>query len=104
MWILRLALRRPLTVAVMALPMLVLGVRSFTRMSVDIFPEIDLPVVKAVWNYPGLPEFQVERRTVFTGERAYSTTVNGIEHIESESIDGLGILRVYKRTNKGTNG
>ncbi len=95
MWIVRLALRRPLTVAVMALLMLVLGVLSFTRMNVDIFPEIDLPVVMVVWNYPGLPGFQVERRMVFISERAYSTTVNGIQHIESESINGLGILRVY---------
>jgi CzcA family heavy metal efflux pump len=95
MWIVRLALRRPLTVAVMALLMLVLGVLSFTRMNVDIFPEINLPVVMVVWNYPGLSAFDVERRMVFISERAYSTTVNGIEHIESESINGLGILKLY---------
>ena len=95
MWIVRLALRRPLSVAVMALLMLVLGVLSFGLMNVDIFPSIDLPVVMVVWNYPGLSAFDVERRMVFISERAFSTTVNGIEHIESESINGIGILKVY---------
>ncbi len=95
MWIVRLALRRPLSVAVMALLMLVLGVLSFGLMNVDIFPSIDLPVVMVVWSYPGLSAFDVERRMVFISERAYSTTVNGIEHIESESINGLGLLKVY---------
>ncbi len=95
MWIVRLALRRPLSVAVMALLMLVLGVLSFNLMNVDIFPAINLPVVLVVWNYPGLSAFDVERRMVFISERAYSTTVNGIEHIESESINGIGLLRVY---------
>ena len=95
MWIVRLALRRPLSVAVMALLMLVLGVLSFSLMNVDIFPAINLPVVMVVWNYPGLSAFDVERRMVFISERAYSTTVNDIEHIESNSINGLGILKVY---------
>jgi len=79
----------------MAMLMLVLGVLSFGLMNVDIFPEINLPVVLVVWNYPGLSSFDVERRIVFISERAYSTTVNGIEHIESESINGIGLLRVY---------
>ena len=79
----------------MALLMLVLGVLSFALMNVDIFPAIDLPVVMVVWNYPGLSAIDVERRMVFISERAYSTTVNGIEHIESQSINGLGILKVY---------
>jgi len=79
----------------MALLMLVLGVLSFGLMNVDIFPSIDLPVVMVVWNYPGLSAYDVERRMVFISERAFSTTVNGIEHIESESINGIGILKVY---------
>jgi multidrug efflux pump subunit AcrB len=95
MWLVRLALRRPISVAVMALLMLVLGVLSFELMNVDIFPAIKLPVVMVVWNYPGLSALQMERRMVWISERAYSTTVNGIEHIESESINGLGILKVY---------
>jgi CzcA family heavy metal efflux pump len=95
MWIVRLALRRPLSVAVMALLMLVLGVLSFALMNVDIFPAIDLPVVQVVWNYPGLSATDMERRVVLLSERAYSTTVNGIEHMESESFAGIGMIKVY---------
>jgi CzcA family heavy metal efflux pump len=95
MWIVRLALRRPLSVAVMSLLMLVLGSLSFGLMNIDIFPAINLPVVMVVWSYPGLSARDVERRMVIISERAYSTTVNDIEHIESTSINGLGILRVY---------
>jgi multidrug efflux pump subunit AcrB len=95
MWIVRLALRRPLSVAVMALLMLVMGVLSFSMMNVDIFPAINLPVVMVVWSYPGLNAVDMERRLVIISERAYSTTVDGIEHIESESILGIGILKVY---------
>src|SRR5579863_3115766 len=95
MWIVRLALRRPLSVAVMALLMLVMGVLSFALMNVDIFPAINLPVVMVVWSYPGLNAVDMERRLVIISERAYSTTVDGIEHIESESILGIGVLKVY---------
>jgi multidrug efflux pump subunit AcrB len=95
MWIVRFALRRPLTVLVMALLMLVLGTLSFSRMNVDIFPVIDLPVVIVIWNYPGLSALGMERRMTIISERAFSTTVNGIEHMESESIDGIGMLKVY---------
>ncbi|HVH10016.1 MAG TPA: efflux RND transporter permease subunit, partial [Gemmatimonadales bacterium] len=95
MWIVRLALRRPYTIAVMALLILVLGALSLTRMVVDIFPTIDIPVVAVAWNYPGLSAEEMERRVVVISERAYSTTVNGIERIESQSIPGIGLLRVY---------
>src|SRR6266850_629934 len=95
MWIVRLALRRPYTVAVMCLLILVMGILSITRMVVDIFPAIDIPVVAVIWSYPGLPAQDMERRVVLISERSYSTTVNGIERIESLSIPGLGILKVY---------
>ena len=95
MALVKLALRRPLSVAVMALLMLVMGVLSFTLMNVDIFPAINLPVVMVVWSYPGLNAIDTERRLVIIGERAYSTTVDGIDHIESESMLGIGILKVY---------
>ena len=95
MWIVRLALRRPYTIAVMSLLILVLGTLSLSRMVVDIFPAIDIPVVAVVWNYPGLSAEDMERRVVLISERAYSTTVNGIERIESQSIPGIGLLRVY---------
>jgi multidrug efflux pump subunit AcrB len=95
MWIVSLALRRPLSVAVMALLMLVLGVLSFSRMNADIFPAIDLPVVVVVWSYPGLSAVDMERRVVIIDERASGSTVNDIEHMESESIAGAGVIRFY---------
>src|SRR6201997_85373 len=95
MWLVRLALRRPLSVAVMALLMMVLGALSFVLMNIDIFPAINLPVVMVVWSYPGLSAIGMERRLVIISERAYSTTGDGIEHIESESILGIGVLKVY---------
>lgn len=95
MWLVRLGLRRPLSVAVMALLMLVLGALSFSLMNVDIFPAIDIPVVMVVWNYPGLSAVDMERRLVIISERAYSTTVDGIEHMESQSLSGIGLLKVY---------
>ncbi len=93
MWIVRLALRRPYTVAVMCGLILVMGILSLTRMVVDIFPAIDIPVVAVVWNYPGLSAQDMERRVVLISERGFSTTVNGIERIESQSIPGIGILQ-----------
>ncbi|MDB4970178.1 MAG: acriflavin resistance protein [Myxococcales bacterium] len=95
MWIVELALRRPYTIAVMSILILVMGILSLTRMVVDIFPPIDIPVVAVVWAYPGLPAEDMERRVVLISERAYSTTVNGIERIESQSIPGVGLLKVY---------
>jgi multidrug efflux pump subunit AcrB len=95
MWIVYLALRRPYTVAVMALLIMTLGLLSVSRMIVDIFPAIRIPVVLVVWNYPGLTPEDMERRVVLLCERAYSTTVNGIERIESQSIPGIGLLRIY---------
>jgi multidrug efflux pump subunit AcrB len=91
----RLALRRPYTSAIAAMLIILLGALSVTRMIVDIFPVIDIPVVLVVWNYPGLTTEDMERRVVFISERAYSTTVNGISRIESQSIPGIGILKVY---------
>ncbi|MDB5401874.1 MAG: acriflavin resistance protein [Rhodopila sp.] len=91
----RLSLRRPYTSAIAAMLVVLLGALSITRMIVDIFPVIDIPVVLVVWNYPGLTTEDMERRVVFISERAYSTTVNGISRIESQSIPGTGILKVY---------
>ncbi len=91
----RLALRRPYTVAIASLLILGLGALSATRMIVDIFPVIDIPVVLVVWNYPGLSAQDMERRVVLITERAYSTSVNGIQRIESQSIPGVGLLKVY---------
>ncbi len=91
----RMSLRRPYTSAITAILVVLLGGLAITRMIVDIFPVIDIPVVLVVWNYPGLTTEDMERRVVFISERAYSTTVNGISRIESQSIPGIGILKVY---------
>src|SRR5262245_16308071 len=96
----RIALRRPYTMAIAALLIMLGGYLAVSRMVVDIFPNIDIPVVYVAWNYPGLSAEDMERRVVLVSERAYSTTVNGIERIESMSIPGLGILKVY--FNQGT--
>src|SRR5260221_13960509 len=95
MWIVRLALRRPYTIAVFCFVIMLLGALGVSRMRSDIFPSIDIPVVIVVWNYPGMSAEEIERRVVFVSERAYSTTVDGISRIESQSTSGIGILKVY---------
>jgi multidrug efflux pump subunit AcrB len=95
MWIVRLALRRPYTIAVLSALILIFGVLTGLRTNADIFPAIDIPVVIVVWNYPGLSTEDMERRVVLISERAFSTTVDGIARIESQSIAGVGILKVY---------
>src|SRR5437762_23361 len=95
MWIVRLALRRPYTIAVLCTLIAIFGVLSVSRMRTDILPTIDIPVVIVVWNYPGLAAEDMERRVVFISERAMSTTVSGIQRIDSQSMSGIGILKVY---------
>ena len=95
MWIVRLALRRPYTIGVSAALIFILGVLSIKSMLVDIFPVIDIPVVVVVWTYAGLSAEDVERRIVLISERGISTTVNGVSRIESESIPGVGLIRIY---------
>ncbi|MDR3606184.1 MAG: efflux RND transporter permease subunit [Oligoflexia bacterium] len=95
MWIVRLALRRPYTIAVSVIVLFLAGFLSIKSMVIDIFPTINIPVVRVIWAYPGLSATDMERRVVFITERAFSTTVGGISQIESSSIPGLGILNVY---------
>ena len=95
MWIVRLALRRPYTFAVFALLILILGVYSIETMPTDIFPNIDIPVVTVVWNYTGLSAQEMSNRIVFNSERGITTTVNDIEHMESQSLNGIGIIKIY---------
>src|ERR1700677_5100512 len=95
MWIVRLALRRPFTIAVAAILIFLMGFYALDEMLIDIFPVIDIPVVSVIWSYPGLTATDMERRVVILSERAYSTTVNGISKIESKSITGIGLLRLY---------
>lgn len=95
MWLVRLALRRPYTTAVFCLLILLMGTLAALRMPVDILPTIDIPVVSVVWNYNGLSSEEMERRVVLKAEQNYSTTVGGISHIESSSLQGSGLIRVY---------
>jgi multidrug efflux pump subunit AcrB len=95
MWIVRLALRRPYTIAVMALFIMFMGFLSMSRMIADIFPTIDIPVVMVVWAYGGLSPQEMERRVILIAERSYSTSVNGIERIESQSLPGIGLMKIY---------
>src|SRR5260370_19699500 len=95
MWIVRLALRRTYTFVVMALLIAVLGAVSIYRMSTDILPEIDIPVVSVVWQYSGMPADEVETRIILINERVLTASVNDIEHIESQSLDGVGVIRIY---------
>src|SRR5438876_2888258 len=95
MWIVRLALRRTYTFVVAALLIAVLGAVSIYRMSTDIFPNIDIPVISTVWQFTGMPADEIESRIVLVTERVLTASVNGIEHIESQSLDGVGVIRVY---------
>src|SRR5437764_3225952 len=95
MWIVRLALRRTYTFVVVAMLIAVLGAVSIYRMSTDILPEIDIPVVTVVWQFTGMPADEVETRIVYINERVLTASVNGIEHIESQSLDGVGVIRIY---------
>lgn len=95
MWIVRLALSRPYTFVVMALLIVLGGAFAVTKMPTDIFPEIDIPVVAVVWQYGGLSAEEMERRVTGNYERAVTTTVSGVEHIESQTINGFGVVKIF---------
>jgi CzcA family heavy metal efflux pump len=95
MWIVRLALRRPYTFVVVSLLILILGSGAIIITPKDIFPYIDIPVVSIIWSFQGLPPDEMEKRIVTVSERAMTTTVNDIEHIESQSYNGVAVIKVY---------
>jgi len=95
MWIVALALRRPYTFVVAALLLLLLTPFVLLRTPTDIFPSINIPVVSVVWQYTGLSASDIEQRLVYTHERALTTTVNNIQHIESTSYDSIGVIKVF---------
>jgi multidrug efflux pump subunit AcrB len=97
MWIVRLALRRPYTFVVFALLILIGGIFSILSMPTDIFPNIDIPVVTVVWNFGGLSAQEMANRIVVGSERGMTSTVNDIEHIESQSLNGVAIIKVFFR-------
>ncbi len=95
MWIVSLALRRPYTFIVGALLVVLFGVLSALRMPTDILPELDIPVVSVIWSYNGLPPEEMERRFATPFERSLTTTLTGIEHIESQSLSGISVVKVF---------
>ena len=99
MWIVKIALERPLTFIVLVLLLLILGPLAILRTPVDIFPNIDIPVVSVVWRYTGLPAEDMNNRIVSGYERALTTTVNDIEHTETQSLNGIGLVKVYFQPN-----
>ena len=99
MWIVQVALRRPYTFLVMALLILLATPLVLLRMSTDIFPEINIPVISVVWTYSGLSAQEVAQRITAVTERSLTTTVNDIEHIESQSLAGLSIIKIFFQPN-----
>ncbi|MBN3889876.1 MAG: efflux RND transporter permease subunit [Nostoc sp. JL31] len=95
MWIVKLALRRPYTFVITSILIFVLGVVTITHMATDIFPEINIPVVSVIWSYGGVSPEEMEQRIVTTSERSFTTTVNDIEHIESQSLNGVSVIKVF---------
>src|SRR3989475_11608737 len=95
MWIVRLALRRPYTFVVMALLIVTLGGISIVTMPTDIFPYINIPVAGVIWSYQGMSPDDMAKRVITLSERAMTTTVNDIEHMESTAYNGIGLIRVY---------
>lgn len=95
MWLVRVALQRPYTFIVMSMLIVILGVLTLVRMPKDIFPDIDIPVISVIWNYGGLPPEEMERRIVSNFERGLTTTVNDIEHVESQTLTGISVIKVY---------
>ncbi len=93
--IVKLALSRPYTFVVMSILIMIFGVMSALRTPTDIFPNIGIPVISVVWSYTGLPAGDMSGRIVSVYERVLTTTVNDIEHIESQSIPGYGIVKIY---------
>jgi multidrug efflux pump subunit AcrB len=95
MWIVKLALRRPYTMAVLAILIFILGALAIVRTPTDIFPNIDIPVVSIIWSYNGLTPDDMSDRIVSVTERALTTTVDNIQHIESQSLYGIAVVKVF---------
>src|SRR3979411_1177939 len=99
MWIVRLALRRPYTFVVASILILILGGLAIIRTPTDIFPNIDIPVVSIIWNFNGLVPQEMSDRVVSVTERALTTTVDNIEHVESQSLYGIAVVKVFLQPN-----
>ncbi|MDB6058858.1 MAG: cation/multidrug efflux pump, partial [Verrucomicrobiales bacterium] len=99
MWIVALALRRPYTFVVAAIFLLLLAPLVILNTATDIFPAINIPVISVIWQYQGLDAQNIEQRIVYNHERAMTATVNDIEHMESTSYNGVGVIKVFLQPN-----
>ena len=99
MWIVQVALRRPYTFIVMALLILLATPLALLNMATDIFPEINIPVVSIIWNYGGLSAQEMGQRITAVNERSLTTTVSDIEHIESQSLAGIAVIKIFFQPN-----
>jgi multidrug efflux pump subunit AcrB len=95
MWLVRIALRRPYTFVCVAILILIGGIVSIIATPVNVFPVIPLPVITVIWLFAGLSPEEMEQRIVTTAEQAYSATVGGVEHIESQSLAGVSLIKIY---------
>src|ERR1700761_7599165 len=95
MWIVKVALQKPYTFIVLAILILLMGIFAIERTAVDIFPNIKIPVVAAVWSYTGLQPRDMANRIVLSTERTAQTTVNDIEHTESQSLNGISVVKYF---------
>jgi CzcA family heavy metal efflux pump len=99
MWIVRLALKRPYTFVVMALVIVILGVLATFRMPTDIFPDINIPVASVIWSYGGISPEEMAEVITIRSERAFTTGVNDIEHMESQSLPGIAVIKIFFHPN-----
>src|SRR6185295_16112033 len=104
MWIVKLALKRPYTFVVLSLLLILIGPVMLLRTPVDIFPAINIPVISVIWTYTGLPPSEMESRIVTIFERSLTTTVNNIEHIESQSLNGVAVVKVFLQPSANIDG
>src|ERR1700681_345668 len=95
MWIVKVALSRPYTFVVLAILILILGTLAIFRTPTDIFPNINIPVVSIIWNYYGLSPAEMSNRIITLQERNLTTIVNDIEHLESQSLNGVAVIKVF---------
>src|SRR5260370_40002468 len=99
MWIVRLALKRPYTFVVMALVIVILGVLAIFRMPADIFPEINIPVASVIWSYSGISPEEMAEVITIRSERNFTTSVNDTAHMESPSLPGIAIIKIFFQPN-----
>ena len=95
MWIVKLALRGPYTFMAAAIFIAILGGVALARMPTDVLPDINIPVVSAIWQYRGLSADEMEKRITTQSERSFTATVNDIEHIESQTYAGMAVIKVF---------